>query len=83
MQTLAAENVAVTTSLADLGRATGSEDESQNRPATRRLFFVNIVPAWNHFDMEVSPLPTVAGPANCPDSVWAIGEAKIIQTLSG
>jgi hypothetical protein len=30
-----------------------------------------------------SPLHTVAGPANWPDSVWPIGERGILQTLSG
>jgi hypothetical protein len=44
-------------------------------PAASRIIFVNIVQAWNHFDMAVSSLPAVASPANCPDSVWAIGEA--------
>src|ERR1035437_4145060 len=75
IQTSTREDTAVTSDPADLGKATVSQDESQNRLATNRLFFVNIVQAWNHFDMAGSPLPTVASPANCPDSVWAIGEA--------
>src|ERR1035437_2668707 len=69
------EDTTMTTGPADLGRATVSQDEPQNRSATSRLFFVKIVQAWNDFDMEVLPLHTVAGTANWPDSVWAIGEA--------
>jgi aryl-alcohol dehydrogenase-like predicted oxidoreductase len=54
MQTRGVENIAVKTSPADLGRATVSQDESQNRPATSRFIVVNIIQGWNYIDLATS-----------------------------